>query len=346
MADPLDSLPCPGTYSRLLLQRWPAAGDRLLKGTGLSPEALVRHGTITVAQQLQVFRNARALARRDDWALNFGRQFSINSHGPLGFAAISAPTLGEGMETLGAFARIRAPYVEYSTVEQNRQLILRFDTTSYPLGDLEVPVIEMLQQVALSYTRAVLGEGNTDSTLYFAYAARNHASRYRAALGDACQFSAGFNGIGLPVALKALPCPLHDEKIYRSSLSRCREALADILGEGDVVARASHWLAAHFEQIATHRKFTSQPQLEQLAQAWGVTPRTVIRRLAERGARFSELRTAQQLEMARRMLDDAGYSVSEIGYLLGYGDPANFGRAFKRVTGQSPGAYRRRTRSS
>jgi len=341
---PADSLPCPSTYTRLLLQRWPAAADRLLVGTGLSPDLLVRHGVITVSQQLQVFRNARALAARDDWALDFGRQLNINSHGPLGFAAISAPTLGEGIATLAAFARIRSPYVEYSAFEQDRQLVLRFDTTRYPLGDLEVAVIEMLAQVGLSYVRAVLGEDNSDATLHFVFAARSHASRYRAAFRSRCDFSAGFNGIAVPVALKALPCPLHDERIYRSSLSRCREALAGVLAEGDVLARATHWLAAHFEQIATHRKFTSQPRLEQLAEAWGVTPRTVIRRLAEHGARFGDLRAAQQLEMARRMLDDAGYTVSEIGYLLGYGDPANFGRAFKRLTGQSPGEYRRRTR--
>jgi AraC-like DNA-binding protein len=117
-----------------------------------------------------------------------------------------------------------------------------------------------------------------------------------------------------------------------------------VLGERDVVARASHWLAAHFEHIATQRKFTSLPRLEQLADAWGVTTRTVIRRLAEHGVRFGELRAAQQLEMARRMLDDARYTISEIGHLLGYGDPANFGRAFKRMSGQSPSEYRRRAR--
>jgi AraC-like DNA-binding protein len=44
------------------------------------------------------------------------------------------------------------------------------------------------------------------------------------------------------------------------------------------------------------------------------------------------------------MLDDARYTISEIGHLLGYGDPANFGRAFKRLTGQSPSEYRRRAR--
>jgi AraC-like DNA-binding protein len=344
MTHPTDSLPCPSTYSRLLLQRWPTAQTRLLNGTGLSPELLVHQGVITVVQQLQVLRNARALAGRKDWALDFGRRLNINSHGPLGFAAISAPTLGEGIETLGAFARIRSPYIEYGSVEQDRRLMLRFDTSRYPLGDLEVPLIEILQQIALSYVRAVLGEGNSDATLCFAYPARGHASLYRETYAAPCEFSAGFNGLALPVALRALPCPLHDEKIFRSSLSRCREALAAVLAEGDVVARASHWLAAHFEQIATNRKFTSQPRLEQLAEEWGVTTRTVIRRLAENGVRFGDLRAAQQLEMARRMLDDAGYTVSEIGHLLGYGDPANFGRAFKRLTGQSPSEYRRRER--
>jgi len=344
MAHPTDSLPCPSTYSRLLLQRWPTQEHRLLSGTGLSPDLLVRHGVITVVQQLQVLRNARVLAARADWALEFGRRLNINSHGPLGFASISAPTLGEGIETLEAFARIRVPYAEFSAVEHDQRLTLRFDTSRYPLGDLEVPLVEILQQVALSYVRVVLGEDNSDATLCFAYAARGHASLYREAFGSRCEFSAGFNGIALPSALSELPCPLHDEKVFRSSLSRCREALAGVLGEQDVVARASHWLAAHFEHIATQRKFTSLPRLERLADAWGVTTRTVIRRLAEHGVRFGELRAAQQLEMARRMLDDAGYTISEIGHLLGYGDPANFGRAFKRMSGQSPSEYRRRAR--
>lgn len=344
MNHPYDGLPCPSTYSRLMLQRRPAAATRLLAGTALTPEALVRQGSITVAEQLTVFRNARGLTARPDWALDFGRQLNINSHGPLGFASVSAPTLGEGISTLAAFARVRAPYLDFRVVEQERQYVLEFVTTGYPLDDLEGAFVEILQQVARSYTHAVLGEDNADVVHYFACPAHGHARRYRSAIGPRCAFGAGFNGIAVPTALLALPCPLHDEKIYRSSLSRCREALAAVLAEGDVVARATHWLAAHFEQIATQRRYTSLPRLEQLAADWGVTPRTAIRRLAEHGARFGELREAQQLEMARRLLDDAGYSVSEVGLLLGYGDPANFGRAFKRMTGQSPGEYRRRTR--
>ena len=38
-------------------------------------------------------------------------------------------------------------------------------------------------------------------------------------------------------------------------------------------------------------------------------------------------------------------SIAEIAYILGYGDPANFRRAFRRWTGQSPGRFRRARRA-
>jgi AraC-like DNA-binding protein len=346
MKNPVDLLPCPSTYSRLLLQHWPSSAERLLAGTDLTPAMLVRHEAITVAQHLQVLRNARDVASHESWALDFGRRLSISSHGPMGFAALSAPTLSQSIETIAMFARTRAPYVGFSVKETGRQLILRFDLGKYPLGDLEVPMIEILQQVVLSYIQALLGKENGDPVLCFPYASHGYAARYRESFGSRCEFSAGFAGLALSMNLAALPCPLHDEKIYRSSLSGCREALEGILEKGDVVLRASHWLAAHFEQIASNRTFTSLPRLAQLASAWGVTTRTVIRQLAEHDVSFSELRSTQQLEMARRLLDDAAYTISEIGYLLGYGDPANFGRAFKRLSGQSPSDYRRRAHQS
>lgn len=249
MTHPIDLPPCPSTYSRLLLQYWPSSVERLLAGTGLTPALLVQQEVITVVQQLQVLRNARDVACHESWALDFGRRLSISSHGPMGFAAISAPTLSQSIETIAVFARTRAPYVDFSATETGRQLILRFDVGQYPLGDLEVPMIEILQQIVLSYIRTILGEGNGEPILCFPYAARGYVSRYREAFGSRCEFSAGFSGLALPMTLAALPCPLHDEKIYRSSLSRCREALDEVLAKGDVVLRASHWLAAHFEAI-------------------------------------------------------------------------------------------------
>jgi AraC-like DNA-binding protein len=341
MPQEIDALPAPVTYTRLLLQRWPGKATAMLRETRLRAADLPGLAAITVAQQLQVFRNAMNLADRPDWALDFGRHLSISSHGPLGFAALSAPTLGAGLEVLGRFARIRAPYLGFASAQAGQQLRLTFDTGVYPLRRLELPMVEILLRIGKAYIDAVCGVDAVETTLCVALPRPRHAKLYALHFRSGPVFNAGFNGIALSAAFKDLPCPLHDEETYRASVLRCREALDAVLSPDDVLARASHWLAAHFDRIATGAKPVAQPRLEQLAAALCMSPRTASRQLSERGTSFTELRAARQHEIACRMLADARFTVNEIGLRLGYGDAANFLRAFKRVTGVPPGQYRR-----
>ena len=166
MQIPLAALRTPSTYTRLLLRRWPAETDALLAGTGLTAAAVSHAPHITAEQQLQVLGNARRLSGRPDWALEFGRQLNIHSHGPLGFAALSAPTLGEGLDVLAQFARIRSPYVNVESLRTDQHLVLKFDTGLYPLESNELPTIEILLQVAMSFADAVLGGSAVDTSLW------------------------------------------------------------------------------------------------------------------------------------------------------------------------------------
>ncbi len=338
---PLTALQTPSTYARLLLRHWPEKAERLLAETGLDATELAHAPRITAAQQLQIWRNAEQLSGRPDWALEFGRHLNIHSHGPLGFAALSAPTLGEGLDVLGEFSRIRSPYLRVESLLNDQHLVIRLDTTLYPLGSLELPLIEILMQVATSFSDAVLGESTVNLLVWIAHPPPPHAALYRQYFAARYEFDAPFSGILLPASLKSFPCPLHDEKTYHASLARCREALGAVLSPDDVVARVNHWIAAHFDQVAATGHAASQPRLEPLAEAMHMSPRTLIRQLAVRGTSFSELREAQLLTIARRLLADARYSIHEVGALLGYDDAANFGRAFRRMTGVSPGKYRR-----
>ena len=337
----VESLPMPTTYARMLLQRWPGRAAEVLRGTGLEASALPIVPTITAAQQLQIFGNAMRLAARPEWALDFGRRLNVNSHGPLGFAALSAPTLGEGLDVFGRFARTRAPYLGFDSRHDEQRLLLTIDTRLCELGALELPLIEILLQVAVSYVDAVVGPHAVDTTLFIAHPPPAHAPLYGEYFHARVRFDAEFSGIALPASLRALPCPLHDDKTYRAALARCREALDAVLSPDDVVARASHWLATHFDQIAASDAAPTQPRLEDLAAALCISPRTLIRQLAQHDTNFSRLRAARQLELARDMLKDASRTVSEISTLLGYDDAANFGRAFRRMTGVAPGRYRR-----
>ena len=65
------------------------------------------------------------------------------------------------------------------------------------------------------------------------------------------------------------------------------------------------------------------------------------RRLADEGVRFRELLNHVRFEVAVELLRDLKPSVSEIARRLGYDDSSNFARAFQRIAGVSPAAWRR-----
>jgi AraC-like DNA-binding protein len=77
------------------------------------------------------------------------------------------------------------------------------------------------------------------------------------------------------------------------------------------------------------------------AELSSTSKRTLQRRLAAGGTSFSRLLDDSRLELALRMLRDSEMPVAEVSYLLGYSDPSHFSRAFRRMAGVSPRAYRR-----
>jgi AraC-like DNA-binding protein len=81
--------------------------------------------------------------------------------------------------------------------------------------------------------------------------------------------------------------------------------------------------------------------LEQVAQRLHMSERTLKRQLAKYEATYSELVEESRKQKAFDLLTDASQSLEDISEYLGYSDIANFTRAFKRWTEQTPSAYRK-----
>ena len=68
--------------------------------------------------------------------------------------------------------------------------------------------------------------------------------------------------------------------------------------------------------------------------------RTLQRKLSEEKTSYKELLDETRRELANQYLRQACLSVSEVTYLLGFSEPSNFARAFKRWTGRTPSEFR------
>ena len=82
-----------------------------------------------------------------------------------------------------------------------------------------------------------------------------------------------------------------------------------------------------------------------VAKSLNVSLRTLQRRLAEEGTNYSKVLDETRRELAKQYINRSYMPINEIGFLLGFSEPSNFSRAFRRWTGRAPGRYRESVRA-
>jgi AraC-like DNA-binding protein len=79
---------------------------------------------------------------------------------------------------------------------------------------------------------------------------------------------------------------------------------------------------------------------ESVAEALIISLRNLQRNLQKEGSSYKELLEDVRRELAAQYMEQSEMSINEITFLLGFSEPANFSRAFKRWTGVSPREFR------
>jgi len=329
-------------YARLTLQSGLVSGEELLAGTGLDDAALSRLEYVDWRTLATMFQTLDRRLDSPAWAARIGAQFNITAHGPLGFAALSAPTLGEALDVMATLYPARTSAIGVRIEQREGRYTLHLlDLT----GELEFHrrLSELVLKVLESLLSAILGHPTGSNVLIsLASPSPDHAEEMISAYDAQVVFDAKSYAISIPEAWRHLPSPLHDESVYRANVIKCREIIAAREQQGSAASVVRNLLSNHFDRIITGETETAPPPTqEEVASSMHLTTRTLIRRLKGESSSYKGILEELRRDYACNLLGDARLTVADVGETIGYREAANFGRAFRRWYGVSPAAWRR-----
>ena len=135
------------------------------------------------------------------------------------------------------------------------------------------------------------------------------------------------------------PIVTADPYLNRLCVRFCEETLARL-------GKKTSPLKVKVENVIAALLPHGEMHFDAVAVQLGMSGRTLARKLALEGHSFTKILEDLRLALARRYLAESEMSISEIAWLLGYSEVANFTHAFHRWTGTNPRTERAKARRS
>jgi hypothetical protein len=270
-----------------LAKRWSVASDQLLSGLSLSEESLAEpHAQVPLATMIDLVGRARALTGEPGLGVHSGLQARASLYGHVGFAAMSAATLGDALQLMVRYSPTFTTVVRWHFHVQEPTVSLVFEECADFGSARDFFILDMvvgLWRVGCTLMRGELG-GSADLVISKpAYYSRlSH-------LIQPIRFGRPMNQFAFDATLLGLPLVTADRAAMRLELEQCEKALDSLDRKRSIVERVQHL-------IPTARGgFRS---IDDVAAKLHVSPRTLRRRLAARRTSFFALLESEQRENA------------------------------------------------
>ncbi|MDK8462381.1 AraC family transcriptional regulator [Marinobacter sp. SS13-12] len=326
----------PAIYLHLLAELLRTIGvdeKALLKRVGLDPVRL-KSTDLRVSQSQASEFVTRAIIESGEPGLGImlARELKLPLHGALGTAVMSSRTLEEALELMTRYLTLRAPHLQVTRRQQEDQAVFTI-TCDIDLGPLQGFIMDAMLFGCASMGAQLTGAPVAGSSIHRRGPEPAYFYRFRQQIPVPVVYGATEDAIVIPRQQLALPIRFTDDQLAVSSKAQCEEALRLLTEDAGFACRVRR-------VIETSHPFP--PKLARVAATLFVSERTLKRRLQAEEASFQNLVDQVRLERAGELLEKTSMNLSQIADALGYADAANFTRAFKRWTGQSPSQYRHR----
>ncbi len=305
--------------------------SKLLKKSELTSEVINDpDGELSLQQFADMFKYSVQLSQQPALGLFLGCKLGITAHGILGYAVMTSTTLEQALNLVVKYFRTRTPLASLKLLINKQQVSLQLKELN------QLPNIQhtYIETVLGTLTKLLIFLTQSESPLLrinVNYPAPEYHFLYQEMLGCPIHFNASNISLHFKSKLLNQPLPHADKTANLIAVGECDKVLNDLLFKQSYSSKIERKLLKSKHHFA---------DFEEMAKRLYITRRTLRRRLAEEGTSFKQILDKVKFILAKNYLKTSRYSIHEISYLLGYSDPSNFGRAFKKWSGKSPIEFR------
>ena len=313
--------------------------DDWFQGTRLRREQFLAVPPVYLSyrQACEIVGRAVRTLPGEEHGLALGQVQDVGHFGLLGLAMMTAENFGEALRTGVQFAPITGAMMELQlepqALDDGRAGLAVIARMGTPEPHIEPFLCEELFASCLMLCRGLLGPWFVPALVELAYPAPAYADDYRRLFGCEVRFGAASNRVVVDGGWLGAPMPAHNPATSRQVLELCRQQMPS--------ARPSSEIVAAVEQLV-RLQLADAPRLVDIAAELHLNERTLRRYLRDAGTSYKAIHDRLRRDAAEVLLAAPGSSIATVGAAIGFHDPREFRRAFKRWTGVAPRTLRAR----
>lgn len=263
--------------------------------------------------------------------LHVAATLTASSFGLLGYLLENSATLGDWLENFATYHRVFAQDAAVSCKIGREVAVLDYQpirsTGIEPAQDILLSLGAMVHAIRL-FTKTGWSPSACQLTIHPGFPPEDA----RPFLCDDLRFGADANRIMFPAADLSIPIPDADPVLFSILRGQADRILKTIGGESELINRLRLLITANISD--------GQFGVDDASGALNMSVRKLHRELSSRRTSYRKVRDDVVHEMACAALSDTDLQITEIAHKLGYSETSAFTRAFQRVAGQTPRAYR------
>jgi AraC-like DNA-binding protein len=307
---------------------------RIARELGLRRDQLGIERRIPLEKYCALLDLAAQATADDHFGLRFGATRAFDNAGVLGYILRNSPNIGAAIRNAARYVRVHVDGVQLSLEYAGPEARL-----VYRLTDPSIAVSRHYAELLMVYAMHVFRLGGDESwspdEVWFCHGPPPDLAPYRDYFGAPVRF------------YQSEYTTVFDRWILGRPLRACDQQLLGILEEHANIILAQlpppdDDLLGRLERFVVGALPDDRAGISAAARALGLSTRTLQRRLRERGIVFAGLVDEVRRRLSARYLADGTLTLGEIAWLLGYSESSAFNRAYRRWTGRSPSADRRR----